>query len=154
VLKTSFLTLFGPDCFFRNLVISFLTLVAVWVTDYWESAPDVTKQVLWIGALFYLLDTFTGAAVALMEGTFSSLNFRRGVWKFVAYSSSILVAVGLDYLFVGYLISDQYATVTVILTIIAVNEASSVIENSGKLGFPWPRRLIEMLEKIKECDSD
>lgn len=155
MLKASFAALFGPEHWCRNLVLMLFTFVAKWAADYWHAAPEVTRHAAIACLVFYLLDTFTGAMVALKNGCFSSAAFRGGVWKFVAYASSTLTAVGLDYLFVGHLLGDSYTVVMIILTIIAVNEASSIIENSGKLGFPWPQRIMDMMAQLRKvCEED
>lgn len=154
MLKASFLALFGPNHWCRNLIAGLAAFIAKWAASYWDGAPDVTRHAIIACIAFYLLDMFTGSMVALKNGEFSSGAFRKGLWKFVAYGSSALTAAGLDILFIGHMLGDCYTVVTIILTIIAVNEASSIVEHSGKLGFPWPKKVIDMMAKLREtCEE-
>jgi len=148
-IKAAFLSLYGPGSWLRNAAVAMITAMLKWGEAYWLAMPEVTRTAAAACVGFYIIDTITGACVALKEGRFKSENFRDALWKFVAYASSILTAVGLDYLLTAHSFGDYYVVVTTILTIIAVNEASSIVENSGKLGFPWPGRIVEMMEKLK-----
>lgn len=155
MLKATFLSLFGPDSLCRNLIVILVTVVVKWAEGYWAGAPELTQHAFVILLVFYIVDTISGGAVALKQGRFSSEAFRKGLWKFVAYGTSIITGIGLDYLLMGYVMQENYVVATVMVGIAAVNEASSIMENSGKLGFPWPKRVRDMMAKLKaSCSGD
>ena len=105
---------------------------------------DVALQVL---VALIALDYLTGVIVAIAEKKLNSDIGFRGLLKKMMIFALVYVAV-----LVSSATGSDFIRLLVIMFYIA-NEAISVLENAGKLGVPYPKKLKELLEQLKK-DND
>jgi len=105
---------------------------------------DVALQVL---VALIALDYLTGVIVAIAEKKLNSDVGFRGLLKKMMIFALVYVAV-----LVSSATGSDFIRLLVIMFYIA-NEAISVLENAGKLGVPYPKKLKELLEQLKK-DND
>jgi len=97
------------------------------------------KIALLILFIMVLMDTLTGCIYAFRIKKFSSAKLRRGLGKFIMYTSSIVVVRLLE---IG--ISEVFKTTTftnVTVSYLVLTESLSVLENLALLGAPLPMGL-------------
>lgn len=94
--------------------------------------------------LFIIIDYITGVICAIVEKKLSSEVGFKGIAKKVFILLLVMIAVMLD-----KLIGQPVARNLVILFYIA-NEGLSIVENLGRLGVPYPQKIKEILEQLKE----
>lgn len=94
--------------------------------------------------LFIIIDYVTGVICAIIEKKLSSEVGFKGIAKKVFILLLVMIAVMLD-----KLIGQPVARNLVILFYIA-NEGLSIVENLGRLGVPYPQKIKEILEQLKE----
>lgn len=132
----------------QALTGSIVLVIGAW----WAQAPEALKALLIGAAILYISDTVLGITRAWYCPTekISSSKMSRCFIKFIVYSMSYLAATGLDCA-LGINAGMQLA----VAALIVVREATSCMENSAALGFPWPTWVSERLEglekKIEEC---
>jgi len=105
---------------------------------------DVALQVL---VALIALDYLTGVIVAIAEKKLISDVGFRGLLKKMMIFALVYVAV-----LVSSATGSDFIRLLVIMFYIA-NEAISVLENAGKMGVPYPKKLKELLEQLKK-DND
>ena len=105
---------------------------------------DVALQVL---VALIALDYLTGVIVAIAEKKLNSDIGFRGLLKKMMIFALVYVAV-----LVSSATGSDFIRLLVIMFYIA-NEAISVLENAGKMGVPYPKKLKELLEQLKK-DND
>ena len=105
---------------------------------------DVALQVL---VALIALDYLTGVIVAIAEKKLNSDVGFRGLLKKMMIFALVYVSV-----LVSSATGSDFIRLLVIMFYIA-NEAISVLENAGKLGVPYPKKLKELLEQLKK-DND
>lgn len=109
----------------------FLSLIAVLFAPF--------KIALLILFIMIFMDTLTGCIYAFRIKKFSSAKLRRGLGKFIMYTSSIVVVRLLE---IG--INEVFKTTTftnVIVSYLVLTESLSVLENLTLLGAPLPMGL-------------
>lgn len=114
--------------------------------------------------LFMILDVLLGILVAVWKhrssktesGRFSSETMYYGVTRKFLVFIVLIVAVALDRLLGTYIIvGDSETTLlrsTVCIFYIAI-EASSILENVALLGFPLPKKLLDVLEVMRRTNE-
>ena len=112
---------------------------------YLFGAPD---QLFWALVTLILIDIFTGIAKAVYQRKLNSTKMWRGMTKKVGTFVIVAVANILD----GVLKSGGALRGLVIGFYIAT-EGVSIIENWRKLGLPLPKKLIAVLEQLRD-DND
>ena len=97
---------------------------------------------------FITFDYITGILSAIVQKELSSEIGYRGILK----KAGILVIVAVAYL-IGLYIGFEVRSWVIGYYI--ANESLSILENLGRVGVPYPERLVEVLKQLKkESDSD
>ena len=94
--------------------------------------------------IILILDTFTGMFKYYYKGEYQSKLFRKGLWKKCGYMLAIILTVQLD-----RLMGSTGALRTAILFCLIANEGTSIIENLGELGVPFPESIINAINILK-----
>lgn len=97
--------------------------------------------------IFIVVDYITGVICAIIDKKLSSSVGFKGIAKKVV----ILLLVGLAF-YLDKIVGTEVFRNLVIMFYIA-NEGISILENSTKLGVPYPKKLKEILEQLKK-DND
>lgn len=107
-------------------------------------------QLLSVFATIFVLDTITGIIKANMNGTYSSKEFRNGVFCKSGYLIAIILVVQLD-----AITGNTGALRTALLFCFIYNEGISIIENLGEMGVPIPKTITNALEVLhKKADEE
>lgn len=115
--------------------------------------------------LLMVIDVLLGLSISMWKhrsqktksGRFASREFYKGVTRKFLCFIVIIVAVALDnltgtYIIVGSLQVTLLRSIVVVFYILC--EATSIIENLTLLGVPMPKKLLDMLEILKESNND
>ena len=97
-----------------------------------------------------IADYITGVIVAVVRKKLSSEVGAKGIAKKVLMLIIVAVANVLDVQIIGG--GSGLRNITIIFY--AANEIISLLENTGKLGVPYPPKLLEILEQLKNDDKD
>lgn len=96
-----------------------------------------------------VLDYISGVLAAVIEKRLSSAAGARGIAKKVFMLLIVALANIIDINVIGS--GHTLKTVTVVFYI--CNECISLIENAGRLGVPVPKKLLDVLEQLKNKDK-
>lgn len=94
---------------------------------------------------FLVLDYITGMAKAYQTKSLNSSAGFKGVVKKFGESIVVMVGVGID----NFLQTGGFMRELVIYYLV-LTEALSIIENLGCLGVPFPKKLKDSLEQLRE----
>lgn len=97
-----------------------------------------------------IADYITGVIVAVVRKKLSSEIGAKGIAKKILMLIIVAVANVLDVQIIGG--GAGLRNITIIFY--AANEIISLLENTGKLGVPYPPKLLEILEQLKNDDKD
>lgn len=97
-----------------------------------------------------IADYITGVIVAVVRKKLSSEVGAKGIAKKILMLIIVAVANVLDVQIIGG--GAGLRNITIIFY--AANEIISLLENTGKLGVPYPPKLLEILEQLKNDDKD
>lgn len=111
---------------------------------------DTTDQLLYVLILFVILDYITGVCVAIQERKISSEIGAKGISKKVG----IFAFISLCHIADRYLLNTPSVLQTVTTTFYIANEGISVIENIGRLGIPYPKKVKELLSFFEKLRKD
>lgn len=104
----------------------------------------------WALIAFMALDYVTGIINAVLTKTLSSaVGFKGLAKKFV-----ILVFVAVGHIIDTYILGGTPALMSAVILFYLANEGISIIENAAKLGLPVPKKLVEIMEQLKEGDKE
>lgn len=119
------------------------------VDDFMSLIYSGNKVLVYILLLLIFVDVITGMVTAFSEGKLMSKNVMLGYVKKIAFLCVIIVANALDIIFQmhGLLVN---ATVMFFI----IGEATSIIENSVKLGVPIPEQLKNRLNLNEETTKN
>ena len=95
--------------------------------------------------VFMVIDYLSGVAVAFMSKTLNSSKGFKGIIKKAAFLA--VVAVGH---IVDGIMGMSGAVRLLVISFLLANEGISILENCGNIGVPIPKKLLEMLEQLKE----
>lgn len=95
--------------------------------------------------IILILDTFTGMFKYYYKGEYQSKLFRKGLWKKCGYMLAVILAVQLD-----RLIGDTGALRSALLFCLIANEGTSIVENLGEIGIPFPETIINAIYVLKD----
>lgn len=95
--------------------------------------------------IILILDTFTGMFKYYYKGEYQSKLFRKGLWKKCGYMLAVILAVQLD-----RLIGDTGALRSALLFCLIANEGTSIVENLGEIGVPFPETIINAIYVLKD----
>lgn len=94
--------------------------------------------------IFMITDYISGVVVAIIEKKLSSAVGFKGIAKKVA----ILALVGIAFYLDQVLGTDLLRNMAILFYI--ANEGISILENTSKLGVPYPQKLKDILEQLKK----
>lgn len=100
-------------------------------------------------AALIVLDYISGVTAAAVEKRLSSEVGAKGIAKKIFMLLIVAIANIVDINVIGE--GHVLKTVTVIFYI--SNECISLIENAGRLGVPVPKKLLDVLEQLKNKDN-
>lgn len=100
-------------------------------------------------AMILIIDTVTGMLKHFALGTYESKKFRQGLIKKSGYMLAIILAVQLD-----RLMGDTGALRSALLFLLIANEGTSVIENLGEIGVPFPEPIINSIAILRNKSKD
>lgn len=108
------------------------------------------------GLMFALLgcivvDYITGVMVAIASKKLSSAIGAKGILKKVLMLLIVVVANLIDVYVIGGG-AHYLKTITIIFYI--SNEAISILENGGRLGVPFPKKLLDVLAQLKKSSDE
>ncbi len=96
---------------------------------------------------FIVLDYLTGVAAAITEKRLSSGIGFTGI----ARKGVILVVVAVGHMVDVHMLGGTGAVFrSAVICFYLANEGMSILENAGRMGMPFPRRLKEMLRQLEE----
>lgn len=95
--------------------------------------------------IILILDTFTGMFKYYYKGEYQSKLFRKGLWKKCGYMLAVILAVQLD-----RLMGDTGALRSALLFCLIANEGTSIVENLGEIGVPFPETIINAIYVLKD----
>ena len=104
----------------------------------------------WALLAFMVLDYVTGIINAVISRTLSSeVGFAGLAKKFV-----ILIFVAVGHIIDTYILGGTPAIMSAVMLFYLANEGISIIENAAKLGLPVPKKLVEIMEQLKEKSEE
>ena len=96
-----------------------------------------------------IADYITGVIVAVVKKQLSSEVGAKGIAKKILMLIVVAVANVLDVQIIGS--GAGLRNITIIFY--AANEVISLLENTGKLGLPYPPKLLDVLEQVKNKEK-
>lgn len=96
-----------------------------------------------------IADYITGVIVAVVHKQLSSKVGAKGIAKKILMLIIVAVANVLDVQIIG----GGAALRNITIIFYAANEVISLLENTGTLGVPYPKKLMEVLEQLKNKDK-
>ena len=119
------------------------------VDDFMSLIYSGNKVLVYILLLLIFVDVVTGMITAFSEGKLMSKKAMLGYVKKIAFLCVIIVSTTLDIIFQlhGLLVN---ATVMFFI----IGEATSIVENSVKLGVPIPEQLKNRLNITEETNKN
>ncbi len=99
--------------------------------------------------MLIIADYITGVIVAIVKKQLSSEVGAKGIAKKILMLIVVAVANVLDVQIIGG--GAGLRNITIIFY--AANEVISLLENTGKLGLPYPPKLLDVLEQLKNRDK-
>lgn len=96
-----------------------------------------------------IADYITGVIVAIVKKQLSSEVGAKGIAKKILMLIVVAVANVLDVQIIGG--GAGLRNITIIFY--AANEVISLLENTGKLGLPYPPKLLDVLEQVKNKEK-
>ncbi len=99
--------------------------------------------------MLIIADYITGVIVAIVKKQLSSEVGSKGIAKKILMLIVVAVANVLDVQIIGG--GAGLRNITIIFY--AANEVISLLENTGKLGLPYPPKLLDVLEQIKNKEK-
>lgn len=98
-----------------------------------------------------ILDFITGIIVAVIEKTVSSHICAKGIAKKVLMLFIVVLGHLVDFAVIG----DGETVRNIVICFYLANECISILENSGRLGVPYPKKLKDILAQLKDkSDKD
>lgn len=116
------------------------------VLGYLFGGLDILLEVF---AMILIIDTVTGMLKNFALGTYESKKFRQGLIKKSGYMLAIILAVQLD-----RLMGDTGALRSALLFLLIANEGTSIIENLGEIGVPFPEPIINSIAILRNKSKD
>lgn len=126
----------------KSIISGFIGIMGFLIGDF----DGLFKALL----VLIIADYITGVIVAVVRKKLSSEVGAKGIAKKVLMLIIVAVANVLDVQIIGG--GSGLRNITIIFY--AANEIISLLENTGKLGVPYPPKLLEILEQLKNDDKD
>ena len=96
-----------------------------------------------------VLDYISGVAAAAVEKRVSSAVGARGIAKKLLMLLIVALANIVDINVIG----DGHVLKTVTVVFYICNECISLIENAGRIGVPVPKKLLDVLEQLRDKEK-
>ena len=96
-----------------------------------------------------ILDYISGVSAAAVEKRLSSAVGAKGIAKKIFMLLIVALANIVDINVIG----DGHVLKTVTVVFYICNECISLIENAGRIGVPVPKKLLDVLEQLKNRDE-
>lgn len=127
------------------------------VIQVFSAVAAATCGFLWgqIDGLFYalvafmILDYITGVLVAIAQHELSSKVGFKGICK----KAVILVFVAVGHIVDEYVLHSDALCRSAVAGFYLANEGLSILENGHFLGLPLPKKLVAVLEQLKEIND-
>lgn len=126
-------------------LINFISGTLLTGVAYFLGGWDNTIRTL---ALVMTLDYITGVCKAIKQKKLNSKTGFLGFLKKIGYFVIVALAVVIDDL------SGETGVVrTMVIYFFIANDGLSILENWGAIGLPMPKKLIDMLEQLKQDNN-
>ena len=129
------------DNIFKNILAGVCTLISFLF-------GDMEGMLIALIALI-ILDYISGVIAAAVEKRLSSAVGAKGIAKMIF----VLLIVALANIVDINVIGDGHVLKTVTVVFYICNECISLIENAGRIGVPVPKKLLDVLEQLKNRDE-
>lgn len=129
------------DNIFKNIMAAVCTLISFLF-------GDMEGMLIALIALI-ILDYISGVIAAAVEKRLSSAVGAKGIAKKIFMLLIVALANIVDINVIG----DGHVLKTVTVVFYICNECISLIENAGRIGVPVPKKLLDVLEQLKNRDE-
>ena len=129
------------DNIFKNILAWICTLISFLF-------GDMEGMLIALIALI-ILDYISGVIAAAVEKRLSSAVGAKGIAKKIFMLLIVALANIVDINVIG----DGHVLKTVTIVFYICNECISLIENAGRIGVPVPKKLLDVLEQLKNKDE-
>lgn len=129
------------DNIFKNIMAAVCTLISFLF-------GDMEGMLIALIALI-ILDYISGVIAAAVEKRLSSAVGAKGIAKKIFMLLIVALANIVDINVIG----DGHVLKTVTVVFYICNECISLIENAGRIGVPVPKKLLDVLEQLKNKDE-
>ena len=129
----------------NNIILTFKIICAAiggFCGTLWGALDGIMMALL----AFIVIDYITGLMVAIVNKTLNSSVGFKGLAKKVFILLLVLIANILDV----HIMGGSGVVRGVVIAFYLANEGISILENAGKLGVPYPQKLKDVLEQLKE----
>ena len=129
------------DNIFKNIMAAVCTLISFLF-------GNMEGMLIALIALI-ILDYISGVIAAAVEKRLSSEVGAKGIAKKIFMLLIVALANIVDINVIG----DGHVLKTVTIVFYICNECISLIENAGRIGVPVPKKLLDVLEQLKNRDE-
>ena len=129
------------DNIFKNIMAAICTLISFLF-------GDMEGLMVTLIALI-ILDYISGVIAAAVEKRLSSEVGAKGIAKKIFMLFIVALANIVDTSVIG----DGHVLKTVTVVFYICNECISLIENAGRIGVPVPKKLLDVLEQLRNKDE-
>ena len=129
------------DNIFKNILAWICTIISFLF-------GDMEGMLIALIALI-ILDYISGVIAAAVEKRLSSAVGAKGIAKKIFMLLIVALANIVDINVIG----DGHVLKTVTIVFYICNECISLIENAGRIGVPVPKKLLDVLEQLKNRDE-
>ena len=129
------------DNIFKNIMAAVCTLISFLF-------GDMEGMLIALIALI-ILDYISGVIAAAVEKRLSSEVGAKGIAKKIFMLLIVALANIVDINVIG----DGHVLKTVTVVFYICNECISLIENAGRIGVPVPKKLLDVLEQLRDKDE-
>ena len=129
------------DNIFKNIMAAVCTLISFLF-------GNMEGMLIALIALI-ILDYISGVIAAAVEKRLSSAVGAKGIAKKIFMLLIVALANIVDINVIG----DGHVLKTVTVVFYICNECISLIENAGRIGVPVPKKLLDVLEQLKNKDE-
>lgn len=129
------------DNIFKQIMAAICTLISFLF-------GDIEGMMIALIALI-ILDYISGVIAAAVEKRLSSEVGAKGIAKKIFMLLIVALANIVDINVIG----DGHVLKTVTVVFYICNECISLIENAGRIGVPVPKKLLDVLEQLRDRDE-
>lgn len=129
------------DNIFKQIMAAICTLISFLF-------GDIEGMMIALIALI-ILDYISGVIAAAVEKRLSSEVGAKGIAKKIFMLLIVALANIVDINVIG----DGHVLKTVTVVFYICNECISLIENAGRIGVPVPKKLLDVLEQLRDKDK-